>query len=73
MSVLGQTAYEESIRGYPDRLEWHQLRAWVQAYWARVELASRKAEASDRERRWRDIAKAAEDGATSPTQLWSRK
>ena len=66
---LGQCAYEEFIRGADDRLPWSQLSAWVQSHWARVELASRKAEVRDAEARWAQHCADAEAGLTSPTKL----
>jgi hypothetical protein len=69
LNELGRVAYEESIRGCTDRLPWHQLSASAQAHHARIELASRKAEVRDSERRWAEHVKAAELGTTSPTRL----
>jgi len=66
---LGRVAYEEFIRGADDRLPWHQLNAHTQAHWARVELASRKAE----ERSIADLRELAESGRTSPTKLWGKR
>lgn len=70
---LGRVAYEASIAGHEDRLPWRQLSAWAQAHWARIELASRKAEARDREHSWEHIREKAERGELSPTQLFGGK
>lgn len=69
---LGRTAYEESIRGYEDRLPWRQLSAWAQAHWARIELASRKAEVRDREQRWEQVQRDAKAGLTSPAKVFGK-